>query len=221
MIILRANLADVDFWKSFWPNWWANFAANLVVGILLTGLIGWTIRRRQRVDLAMQTTLRVMEDGGTRAYFGIVNEGNVVMRKDDVHFHIFVREGRIPVKILNRLSSLRRVKIGGNVYVELKDTLDRTVFPGSATAIADIEVQSTDFEVHDFLYYLSTASGIFPRTCKIDKTTRRISGAGCMSWFHVFPKDGEAKVITPQQKIAEMIAAGKAAAPPSGSINQE
>jgi hypothetical protein len=40
-----------------------------------------------------------------------------------------------------------------------------------------------------------------------------------MSWFHVFPKDGEAKVITPQQKIAEMIAAGKATAPPSGSIN--
>ena len=39
-----------------------------------------------------------------------------------------------------------------------------------------------------------------------------------MSWFHVFPKDGEAKVIKPSEKIGEIIAAGKAKVLPSGSI---
>jgi hypothetical protein len=84
--------------------------------------------------------------------------------------------------------------------------------------VEDIEVHSTDFELHDFLYYLSTASGIFPRRSKIDTATHKISGVASMSWFHVFPKDGEAKVITPSQKIGEMSAAGKAKVLPSGSI---
>ena len=202
--------ADSDFWKNFWPNWWASFAADLIVGILLTGLIAWVIRKRQRVDLTMVTTLRVMESGGTRADFSIVNEGNVVMRKDDVHYHIFVREEQIPVKVLNRSGHLRRVKFRGDRYVEIKGTLKSSVFPGRATYVEDIEMQSTDFELRDFLYYLSTASGIFPRTCKINNTTRRISGFGAMSWFHVFPKDGKAKVITAKQKLDEMIATGKA-----------
>ncbi len=214
-------IADADFWNSFWPNWWANFAANLVVGIFLTGIIAWIIRRRRKVDVAMQTTLRVMEDGGAHAYFGIVNLGNVVMRKDDVHFHVFVRESRVPEKVLRRMPSARRARIGGNIYLELKETLDRTIFPGRETLVADIEVVSTDFEVHDFLYYLSTANGIFPKTCKIDNTKRRISGFGCMIWFHVFPKRGDAKVITPQQKIAEMIAAGKAKPPEPSSEELE
>jgi hypothetical protein len=206
-------IADADFWKNFWPNWWANFAANLIVGILLTALIGWIIRKREKLNVAMQTTLRVMEDGGARAYFGIVNLGNVVMRKDDVHFHVFVREARIPEKILKRMPSERRVQIAGNLYLELKGTLDRTIFPDRETLATEIEVISTDFDIHDFLYYLSTANGIFPKSCKIDRARRRISGFGCMIWFHVFPNRGDAKVITPQQKIAEMIAEGKAKPP--------
>jgi hypothetical protein len=163
----------------------------------------------------------VLENDSTRQYFGIINKGNVVMRKDDVHFHVFMRQERIPTHVLNKLTDFRQVKIAGNPYVELKETLDGPVFPGNATAVANIEVQSLNFEVHDFLYYLSTASALFPRRCKIDNTTRRISGTGFMSWFHVIPKDGEAKVITPQQKIAEMVAAGKATVRPSSFVNEE
>jgi len=203
------TIADADFLKNFWPNFWSNFAADLIVGILLTALIGWIIRKRQKVDVVMQTTLRVMEDGGARAYFSIVNLGNIVMRKDDIHFHVFVRESRIPQKTLQRMPSARRVQIGGNLYLELKETLDRTIFPGRTTAVADIAVVSTDFEIHDFLYYLSTANGIFPRSCKIDDTRNRASGLGCMMKFHVFPKRGDAKVITARQKVDEMVAAGK------------
>jgi hypothetical protein len=206
-------IADVQFWQNFWPNWWANFAANLVVGVILTGLIGWIIQKRQKVDVAMQTTIRSTEDDRTVAYFGIVNCGNVVMRRDDVHFHVFVRESRVPERALARLSTERRVRIAGNKYVELKNTLHRTIFPSRETTVAEIPLVSADFEVHDFLYYLSTAQGVFPKTCKIDKAKRQISGFGCMVWFHVFPKDGDAKVITPQQKISEMIAAGTAKPP--------
>ena len=64
---------------------------------------------------------------------------------------------------------------------------------GLQTQVTNVEVRSVDFEVVDFLYYLSTASGIFPRRCKVDKATRQISGFGLMSWFHVFSKDGKAK----------------------------
>src|SRR5438067_12438194 len=142
--------ADSDFWKNFWPNWWASFAADLIVGILLTGLIAWVIRKRQRVDLTMGTTLRVMESGGTRADFSIVNEGNVVMRKDDVHYHIFVREQQIPVRVLNKLDHIPRKRFRSDVYVEISGTLDRSIFPGRATYVADIEMQSTDFELRDF-----------------------------------------------------------------------
>jgi hypothetical protein len=210
--------ASDDFWKSFWPNWWASFAADLIVGIFLAGLITWLIRKRQRVGLTMATTLRVMEGGGARADFSIVNEGNVVMRKDDVHYHIFVRENQIPVKVLNRLSHLRRTKFMGNMDVEIKGTLSSSVFPSRSTYVEDIETQSTEFELHDFLYYLSTASGIFPRTCKINNTTRKISGLGAMSWFHVFPPEGEAKVITPKQKLVEMIATSEVKVRRSSSI---
>ena len=64
---------------------------------------------------------------------------------------------------------------------------------GLQTQVTNVEVRSVDFEVVDFLYYLSTASGIFSRRCKVDKATRQISGFGLMSWFHVFSKDGKAK----------------------------
>ena len=208
---------NANFWTNFWPNFYANFAADLIVGVLITALIGWGIRKRQKMDVAMQTTLRSLENGSVRAYFSIVNLGNVVMRKDDVHFHVFVRESRIPERTLQRMASDRRVQIGGNLYVELKQTLDRTIFPGRATAVADIEVISTEIEIHDFLYYLSTADGIFPRSCKIDNTTYRASNLGCMIKFHVFPKRGDAKVITAQEKVAEMIASGKAKPPFSSS----
>src|SRR5207248_8651305 len=97
-------LADVQFWQSFWPNWWANFAANLVVGVLLTGAIGWIIKKRQKVDVAMQTSIRATEDDRTIAQFAIINLGNVVMRRDDVHFHVFVRESRIPEWALAKLT---------------------------------------------------------------------------------------------------------------------
>lgn len=210
-------LADTQFWQSFWPNWWANFAANLVVGILLTGLIGWIIKKRQKVDVAMQTTIRPTEDGRTVGYFAIVNCGNVVMRKDDVHFHVFVRESRIPEGALARLTADRRLRIAGNRYVELKGTLDRTVFPGRETYATEIPLISPEFELQDFLYYLSTAQGIFPRACKIDQLKRQISGSGCMLRFHVFSKDGDARVVTPQQKISEMIAAGTAEPPDSST----
>jgi hypothetical protein len=213
-------IADADFWTNFWPNFCANFTGDLIVGVLLTALIGWIIRRRQKVAVAMQTTLRVMEDGRARAYFAIFNYGNVVMRKDDIHFHVFVRESRIPERVLQRIPDARRVQIGGNLYIELKDTLDRTIFPERGTAVADIELISTDFEIHDFLYYLSTARGIFPRSCKINDTTNRVSNLGCMMKFHVFPMRGDAKVITAQQKIDEMIAAGKAEPPRSFSEHQ-
>jgi len=199
-----------DFWESFWPNWWASFSADLIVGVLLTGVIAWVIRKRQRVDLTMGTTLRVMENGGTRAFFSIINEGNVVMRKDDVHYHIFVREQQIPVKVLNRLDHLRRVRFRGDMYVEIKGTLNSSIFPGRATYVEDVEMQSTNFELRDFIYYLSTASGLFPRTSKVDDRTHRISGLGAMSWFHVFPKGGgKAKIITPKQKLDEMMASGE------------
>jgi len=165
----------------------------------------------------MQTTLRVLEDGGARAYFSIVNLGNVVIRKDDIHFHVFVRESRIPERTLQSVASDRRVQVGGNLYLELKDTLDRTIFPGRATAVANIDVISTEVEIHDFLYYFSTAAGIFPRSCKIDNTTYRASNLGCMIKFHIFPKRGDAKVITAQEKVAEMIAAGKAKPPRASS----
>ena len=188
-------IAGDDFWRSFWPNWWASFAADLIVGILLTGLVTWIIRKRQRVDLTMATTLRVMEGGGTRADFSIVNEGNVVMRKDDVHYHIFVRETQVPVKVLNRLSHLRRVKFRDDLYVEIKGTLNSSVFPSRATYVDDIEMQSTDFELRDFLYYLSTASGIFPRTCKINNITQKISGLGAMSGFTCFRKTERLRLL--------------------------
>jgi len=87
---------------------------------------------------------------------------------------------------------------------------------GLQTQVTKVEVRRVDFEVVDFLYYLSTASGIFPRRCKVDKATRQISGFGLMSWFHVFSKDGKAK-STPQQKIAEMVARGKPRVPSSTS----
>jgi hypothetical protein len=121
-------IAASDFWKNFWPN----FAANFVTGVFLTGLIGWIIKRRQRVDLAMGATLRVLPTGSTRAYFSIINNGNVVMRKDDGHFHVFVRERQIPLNVLNKLTC-RRVKYLNGTYAEIKGTLNSSVFPSNAT----------------------------------------------------------------------------------------
>src|SRR4029079_10553132 len=121
-------IGDADFRKNFWPNWWSNFSADLIVGIFLTSLVAWVLRRRQRVDLTMGTTLRVMEDGRTRAFFSIENRGNVVMRKEDSHFHVFVRERQIPLNVLSKLTC-RRLKYLNGTYVELKGTLNTSVFP--------------------------------------------------------------------------------------------
>ena len=53
------------------------------------------------------------------------------------------------------------------------DSNRRTIW--IADEVTNVEVRSLDFEVVDFLYYLSTASAIFPRRCKVDKATRQIS----------------------------------------------
>jgi hypothetical protein len=127
----------------------------------------------------MQIGICVIEDGRTRGFFAIVNCGNVVMRKDDVHFHVFVRESCIPEWALAKLATERRVRVARDKYVELKGTLDRTVFPGRETYATEVPLISSDFEIQDFLYYLSTAQGIFPRLQ--DRRTETPHGR---TWMH-------------------------------------
>jgi hypothetical protein len=85
-------------------------------------------RLDHKAPAAMQIGICVIEDGRTRGFFAIVNCGNVVMRKDDVHFHVFVRESCIPEWALAKLGTERRVRVARDKYVELKGTLGSNRF---------------------------------------------------------------------------------------------
>ncbi len=196
-----ALLFDTVFWTNFWPNLWSNLIANFLVGIVLAGIIGWIIRKREKVSFAVGATLRSISDGGTMVYFNVINEGNVVARRDDVHYHIFVKESLIPTRVLERYPQLRRINFAGSKYVEIRGTLETTIFPKCATTVASIELRSIQFEFQDFAYYLSTAKGLFPTVCKIDPIRKKISHFGAMAWIHVFDKDGKGKVHTVKDAV--------------------
>jgi len=174
-------IADTLFWQNFWPNFWA----NLIVGVLITSVISFIIKSSRKANAEVTATVRKNQNGQIMVQFGILNSGNISFNPHDVCYHIFVKEDRLEPVFVRKLIKERRMNIHGNIYVEFNEYVKAPIFPKKRTNAVSFPIVSFIVEPLDYLYYLSTIHGVFPRSLTIEDTGDFIDGIGTIKHIRV------------------------------------
>ncbi len=121
----------------------------------------------RKVEAKVSVRTERINQSSIRVRFSVWNTGKISFRSEEVFWHVLIDKKVTPQN--PDAGNTDELTVENRSFMHFKGMLDGPVFPNRHNDCFSLTVQTDKIAAGDFLYYLSTAYGVFPRTMKISR----------------------------------------------------